>query len=1396
MFMHTVRSWVVGKWRSVQRPVNRRRQWTLAMTAALEQRTLLTAFAEFVDPNPHEGNRFGDSVVPLSTGNVVVTSPFDDAGGSNAGAVYLFNGATGALISTLRGSHAGDIIGVGGALALANGNFVIQSLYWDNGSAADAGAVTWGSGTTGVSGVVSAANSLVGSQAYDSVGASRIVLLGNGNFVVTSLRWDNGSVVDAGAVTWVSGVSGLAGEVNETNSLVGSHEGDQIGAGGVISLGNGNYLAKSYHWNSTRGAATWGNGATGVIGVVSAANSLTGSTPGDSVGFSVQSLTNGNFVLASPEWDNPTDSIADDDSGAATWGNGATGTFGVVGSANSLIGSLGDRVSSNGIKVLDNGNYIVLSQDWNAIAGGYGAVTWGDGAVGTRGKVQASNSLVGSHAGDRVGSGLFTILNNGNLVMSSPYWDNGTEADTGAVTWMSATRPTFGVLGAANSLVGSTQEDHLGSGNITRLSNGNYLVSSPDWDNGAAIDAGAVTWGNGTSGVSGAISAANSLVGSTTGDRVGYNVIGTGVALLSNGNYVVSSPYWSNGAATHAGASTWGSGTSGVSGVVSAFNSLVGENQFDQVGWYSSVFSNGNYVVVSFNWSNGTAKNAGAVTWGSGTTGISGLVSSANSLVGSAGGDLIGSSSVTPLSNGNYVVNSPGWNRGIGAVTWGSGTTGISGFVSSANSLVGSAGGDLIGSSDVTPLSNGNYVVNSPRWNRAMGAVTWGNGTAGISGVVSVINSLVGSTANDDSSSKKIVTLSNGNYLVQNSRWDNGTAVDAGAVTWGSGTSGVSGVISAANSLIGNISYDFVGEGITLLSNGNYVVTSPFWNNGAVIDAGAVTWGSGASGISGIVRATNSLAGSKSGDFVGGSGVTALGNGNYIVTLQHWFQGATRYAGAVAWGSGTKGVRGVVSALNSLIGASRDSGLQDRVVLDSVHGTYYTRFLSDGGGRVRVGSQFDPVDFGDLPDSFGTTLLSDGARHLTGGSLFLGAGVSKDFNGIPGAAANSDELDDGVSLPTVLYTNQGGTVTVTASQAGKLDAFIDFNGNGVFNANERITPLGGLALIAGANTVSFTVPANAVAGSRAARFRVSTAGGLAATGLAADGEVEDHLVFVATSVTSGVQVVADPDHPGQTMLLINGTSGNDVIVVSKSDNGVVVRRNGVRGPVLYPTSRIVVSGREGNDRITVESRITLPTWIDGDAGQDTLTGGGGHDQLRGGEGDDTIHGNGSLDTLYGGAGNDKLYGALGENLMFGEAGNDTLFGRGVLVGGDGNDSLTADGSRSLLIGGAGVDVLRGARQGDLLIGGTTDFDKNPAALLAIRKEWASATPVSTRIDHLTGALPGGLNGSYRLISDVVRPGTVHNDAAIDTITNSVADDWLLLFSTDLRSRVIGRVNHL
>ena len=210
-----------------------------------------------------------------------------------------------------------------------------------------------------------------------------------------------------------------------------------------------------------------------------------------------------------------------------------------------------------------------------------------------------------------------------------------------------------------------------------------------------------------------------------------------------------------------------------------------------------------NYVVINQNWDAVAAGDVGATTLCNGTNGTTGVISSANSLVGSTAFDHLGNGGVTPLTNGNYVVSSSGWNSFAGAVTFGNGTTGIFGVVSSANSLVGS-NFDNVGS--VTALTNGNYVVSTSGWDSAaanVGAVTFGNGTTGTIGVVSQANSVVGSTANDQVGDGGITVLANGNYIVNSPRWDNVATTEAGAITYGAGNGGMNGTITADNSVRG-----------------------------------------------------------------------------------------------------------------------------------------------------------------------------------------------------------------------------------------------------------------------------------------------------------------------------------------------------------------------------------------------------------------------------------------------------------------------------------------------------------------------------------------------------------------------------------------------------------------
>jgi uncharacterized repeat protein (TIGR02543 family) len=547
-----------------------------------------------------------------------------------------------------------------GVVPLSNGNYVVVSVSWDNDAAVDAGAVTWGNGATGTIGVVSSANSLVGTRAYDNVGyglKSSVTPLANGNYVVTSYLWDSPSATDVGAITWANGATGRSGVVSTLNSLVGSSSNDWVGAAGVTALANGNYVVASPYWSngsaSDAGAVTWANGATGLVGAVSTANSLVGAASTDRVGlWGVVALPNGNYLARSPDWTLKR--------GAVTWGNGAAGVTGTVSAANSLVGSSNnDSVGfvnggdlSLGVTILSNGNYVVSSPFWGGLnfsENHRGAVTWGNGATGISGEVSAANSLIGNSRGDMLGmlregwaggpSPLEGVipLSNGNYVVGGAYWDNGSVADVGIATLANGATGVTGVISAATSLVGGGENDRIGYGGVTALSNGHFVVASPLWDNGAAVDAGAVTWGNGASGISGVVSVANSLVGGFSYDQAGSD----GVTALPNGHYLVRSGIWNDAAAGKAevGAVTWGSGVSGVKGTISAANSLVGSTDLDRVGAQApSVLSNGDYLVHTPSWDNGAIADAGAVTWGRGVVGTAGVINDGNSVLGTTAG--------------------------------------------------------------------------------------------------------------------------------------------------------------------------------------------------------------------------------------------------------------------------------------------------------------------------------------------------------------------------------------------------------------------------------------------------------------------------------------------------------------------------------------------------------------------------------------------------------------------------------------------------------------------------------------------------------------------------------------------------------------------------------------
>jgi LruC domain-containing protein len=206
------------------------------------------------------------------------------------------------------------------------------------------------------------------------------------------------------------------------------------------------------------------------------------------------------------------------------------------------------------------------------------------------------------------------------------------------------------------------------------------------------------------------------------------------------------------------------------------------------------------------------------------------------------------------------------------------------------------------------------------------------------------------------------------------------------------------------------------------------------------------------------------------------------------------------------------------------------------------------------------------IDFGDLANSYATLLVNDGARHAVTG-VYLGsratdveadgqASVNADADDLNGAAPDDE---DGVTFSgAVLTSGQNASLKINASAAAVLNAWADWNHNGLFDGGERI--VNNRALTAGQNSVAIAVASNASAGKTAFRFRVTNSqnqGGDSPTGLAKSGEVEDYLqmIYAAGQVgTIGGKVRFDNQGDGNLAAGYNGLAGA-VVILYTDPNG-------------------------------------------------------------------------------------------------------------------------------------------------------------------------------------------------------------------------------------------------
>lgn len=271
---------------------------------------------------------------------------------------------------------------------------------------------------------------------------------------------------------------------------------------------------------------------------------------------------------------------------------------------------------------------------------------------------------------------------------------------------------------------------------------------------------------------------------------------------------------------------------------------------------------------------------------------------------------------------------------------------------------------------------------------------------------------------------------------------------------------------------------------------------------------------------------------------------------------------------------------------NLYLGRNND-GAVFRIAIDS--GSYEAELFTMGpaagvndGSRCAMAPISDGtdtlVDYGDAPDSYGTALSSNGARHGLSASptLFLGASVDGEsdssFYPLSDDNDNANNDEDGIQFVTSILENNTSVALVTASAVGYLSAWVDYDRNGEFDTTEKI--ISDQLTTAGESPYYFNVPNGVSAGPSWARFRLSSTSGLPATGGTIDGEVEDYLVEILK------QDVVETSYPSPT----------DWTTVAFEDNWPFYGDYDMNDLVVY-LRNTVYSNDAGASRVVIEGEI-------------------------------------------------------------------------------------------------------------------------------------------------------------------------------------------------------------
>ena len=525
-----------------------------------------------------------------------------------------------------------------------------------------------------------------------------------------------------------------------------------------------------------------------------------------------------------------------------------------------------------------------------------------------------------------------------------------------------------------------------------------------------------------------------------------------------------------------------------------------------------------------------------------------------------------------------------------------------------------------------------------------------------------------------------------------------------------------SGGLTYVVTLVGNFD-GFIGsshgDNLTLNNDTDLVYAGPGNNT--------ITGGAGNSTI--IGGAGNDIIYTTTGNTTisGGSGRDSIvgGSGNDIIYGGAGSSTLTGGSGtdSIVGGSGNDVIYGGSGNI-TLTGGSGNNSITGGAGNDILYGGSGNTTLTGGGGNSTiVGGTGNDIIYGGASSSS----LSGGSGNVSiyGGSgndiIYGGAGS----NTITGGSGN-DSITGG-SGNDIIY---GGTGNTTITGAGGNDTLIGGSGNDLIyggassntltggSAGESIFGGSGNDIIfggAGSNTITGGTGNDSITGGTGDNIIYGGTGDSTIIGGAGNNTIVGGSGNDVIYTTTGNATISS----GRGRDSIVGGSGNDIIFGGAAAN--TITGGSGNDSIVGGSGNDIIFGGSGNTTITGAGGYDTLVggygndFIYGGASTSTLTGGGAGESIVGGSGNDIIFGGAGSDTITGGSGNDSIVGGSGNDIIYGGSGNTTITsggGHDSITGGSGNDIIYAIAGDNSLTGGSGDDTIFGGSANDTIFGGT------------------------------------------------------------------------------------------